>query len=110
MYPSADSSGSSGRRSEPAPRGEFALVRPQPHAARVAQHRVQPPTHGGGLAQLVDPAQRDEERVVHGVPGLRSVAQDPERQAVERRPVSLEEEPQARGIAPPGGLDELRVA
>ena len=59
---------------------------------------------GGRLAQLADPPQRDQERVVHGVLGRRAVAEHPDRDRVQQRPVALQQR------AEPGHVAGLRGA
>jgi hypothetical protein len=73
---------------------------PEPHAADVAHDRAEPAPHGGGLADLVQLAQGDEEGIVHGVLGLRAMPEDLEGQAVEGCPVALEPDPRLKASPP----------
>ncbi len=61
---------------------------------------MEPSTHGGRLAHAIHLAQGHDEGVVHGVLRLGAVAQDSEGLPVERRPVTLEQYPEARRVAP----------
>jgi hypothetical protein len=68
-------------------------------------------SHRLGLAQPVDAAQGYEEDVLDDVLGLlRPVTQEAESQSVKRRPVALEQDPEADRITSLGRSSALRVA
>jgi hypothetical protein len=90
--------------------GEHLARRPaQPAAADVDEDGDQPAAGGCGLAQLADPSQRDQQRVLDGVVGLGAVAKDADGDGVQPRAMALEQEAQSDRVAGLGGANELGV-
>jgi len=67
---------------------------------------VQPAANCVRVAQVADATERDRERLLHGVLGL-PVPEYPEGGGVERRPMSLQQRPEARNIARACGAGQL---
>ncbi|HEY7074202.1 MAG TPA: hypothetical protein VH418_02485 [Solirubrobacteraceae bacterium] len=77
---------------------QLAPVATQLHQADVVGNRPQPGTERGGVAQLGDPAQRDDAGVLDGV--IRAVgAELRHRHRPQARAVAREEQPERGGVA-----------
>jgi hypothetical protein len=73
------------------------------------EDRVQPGSGRAGIAQLIQPSEREDERLLDRIGGIFPAAEEMERVGVESGPVSVQQFAQDQAVAASCGVDKVGV-